>query len=78
MNTASEIVRSLLTNGTWNASANVVGPLVRGARFAPTLFTLNDQYILRVYYQRADNSNLEFCQNGSGQPWVPGATLTTG
>ncbi|KAI0807474.1 hypothetical protein C8Q74DRAFT_1377865 [Fomes fomentarius] len=77
MNTASEIIRRPLTNGTWNTS-DVVGPLVHGARFSPTLFMLNGQYILQVYYQQVDNSILEFCQNGPGQSWVPGATLATG
>ncbi|KAI0760386.1 hypothetical protein C8Q74DRAFT_1372263 [Fomes fomentarius] len=73
---ASEIVRRLLTNGTWNAS-DIVGP---GARFAPTQFRptpSGGQYILRVYYQSPDNSILEFCK-GADQQWGPGATLATG
>ncbi|KAL1747999.1 fungal fucose-specific lectin-domain-containing protein [Schizophyllum fasciatum] len=72
MNTHSEIVRAVNLNGAWHTS-KVVGPLKRGARFAPAQWE-GGRYI-RVYYQSADNSVLEVCNNDNSANWHPGSTV---
>ncbi|KAL1679136.1 fungal fucose-specific lectin-domain-containing protein [Schizophyllum commune] len=71
MNTDSEIVRATNIDGWWNNST-VVGPLERGAKFAPAQWD-GGRYV-RVYYQSADNSVLEIC-NDNDEGWYSGVTV---
>ncbi|KAL1748022.1 fungal fucose-specific lectin-domain-containing protein [Schizophyllum fasciatum] len=71
MNRNSEIMRSVNLDGRWHTD-KVVGPLVRGSKFAPAQWE-GGRYV-RVYYQSADNSVLEIC-NDNNATWYSGVTV---
>ncbi|KAI0334364.1 fucose-specific lectin [Cubamyces sp. BRFM 1775] len=69
MNIDNDIIRSVQTDGCWRTS-KVVGPLARGARFAPVQW--DDGKHVRVYYQAEDNCVVEVCRDYNGE-WYAGA-----
>lgn len=71
MNADLEIIRCVNIDGYWRSST-VVGPLMPGAKFAPAQWE-GGKYI-RVYYQSADDSVLEICNDNNGE-WYSGVTV---